>query len=232
MGHLPLLVAALALGCSAINADAACFDVSKSEPHRLSGLLAQRTENDGGELNYILKLSEPICLTGDKNAAPEKMISEVQVFATEKTRDAFRALANSKVTVELSHPVPAETGLYTFMALVTNIFRADYVSNDDASAPVKGFYQALARGNGDEAASLIVPESRKGPISAEQMSRFYGDLVSPLELLSVQPNGSDTYLVHYQFRSSGGQCDGRAIVKTVKREGVNLISNIRALDGC
>jgi hypothetical protein len=64
------------------------------------------------------------------------------------------------------------------------------------------------------------------------MTRFYVGLVSPPALLSLQPSGADSYLVRYQFKSGAGQCDGRAIVKTVARGGLNLISGIQALDGC
>jgi hypothetical protein len=233
MYRLPHSAAALALLCAAAGANAACLDLSQSEPRRLTGVLLQRGRSDSHELGYILKLSEPICLTGGQNVDPGKPISEVQVFATEKTREAFRALQNSKVTIELSQPAEAKPGDQPFIARVTNILPAAIAAPDDAAAAaVTGFYRALGRGNGDEAAGFIVPESRSGPLSADAMSRFYGDLALPLELLSVQPDGSGAYAVRYRFRSSGGQCNGRAIVKTAVRDGVNLISSIRALDGC
>jgi hypothetical protein len=105
-------------------------------------------------------------------------------------------------------------------------------ADDAGAAAVTGFYRALGRGNGDDAANFIVPESRSGPFSPDAMSRFYDDLVSPLELLSVQRDGPGVFAVRYAFRSGGGQCNGRAIVKTVSRGGVDLISSIKALDGC
>ena len=187
-------------------------------------------------MSYVLKLSEPICLKGDKSVDPENSIAEVQVFATEKTREAFRALANSRVTIELSEPAGRKaSGTQSFVDReVANIFPAEDVVADDAGAQaaVTGFYRALGRGNGDEAANFIVPESRKGPLSADAMSHFYGDLMDPLELLSVRPEGSGEFAVRYSFHTAGGQCMGRAIVKTIPREGVNLISSIKALDGC
>jgi hypothetical protein len=236
MNRLTLAFAGFAAGCAATGANAACFDVSKSEPHRLTGVLSPRGQSGSDEMGYVLKLSEPICLEGDKTVDPENPIAEVQVFATEKTREAFRALVNSRVTIELSGPAGGQaSGAQSFVDRgVANIFPADDVTADDAAAAaaVTGFYRALGRGNGEEAANFIVPESRNGGLSAVAMSRFYGDLVAPLVLLSARPEGSGAFAVRYAFRTGGGQCIGRAIVKTVPRAGVNLISSIRALDGC
>lgn len=215
-------IAAMALISATTAARAACFDVSKSEPHRLTGVLSERA---GGGLGYILQLAEPICLTGDPSVDPRTPISEIQVFATEKTRDSFRALVNAKVAIDLSPTTPGKP----FTLRVANVAAA---RDDAGAAAVSGFYRALGRGAGDEAANFIVPESRRGPLSAEAMNRFYGDLVSPLQLLSIEPQGAGAFAVRYAFRSSGGQCNGRAIIKTVSRDGVDLISNIRALDGC
>lgn len=238
---------ASALALAAANADAACFDLSKSEPHSLTGLLSHRMfagppnfqdvqRGDMPEPGYVLQLPEPICLSGDEFADPRKMFSEVQLVEMDKTATALRSLLNRNVTVELSQPMAAETGHHhrPLVAWVKDIVVADDVTREygTAATAVRGFYYALASGNGGEAANFIVPERRKGPFSADQMTRFYGGLVSPLELLSLQPSGADSYLVRYQFTSGAGQCAGRAIVKTVARGGLNLISGIQALDGC
>jgi hypothetical protein len=225
MTRLTEIAAILALLCP-VGANAACFDVSRSEPHRLTGLLSQTTSDDQG-LYYVLKLSSPICLTGSDSVDPKTPILEVQVFATEKTRDSFRALANTRVTIELS-PAAGKP----FVARVAGIVRAEEAASNDGTAAVTGFYWALGRGKGEDAANFIVPESRSGSLSADALSRFYGDLVSPLELLSVEADGHGAFAVRYTFRSSGRRCVGRAIVKTVDRDGVDLISNIRTLDGC
>jgi hypothetical protein len=225
MNRLSLIAAAFAFISATTGAKAACFDASKSEPRRLTGVLAENTHDDGDGLGYVLKLAEPICLTGDPNVDPETPISEVQVFATEKTRESFHALVNAKVSIDLSPPAPGKP-------IVLRVASIAAALDDAGAAAVTGFYRALGRGNGDDAANFIVPESRSGPLSGEAMSRFYGDLVSPLELVSVEPQGAGAFAVRYAFRSSGGQCNGRAVVKTVSRDGVDLISSIRALDGC
>ncbi len=241
------LASALLLALAAADADAACFDLSKSEPHSLTGLLSQRIfpgvpgfqdvrRGDAPEPGYLLQLPEAICLTGDEFADPATMFSEVQLVETDKTASAMRALADHNVTVELTQPMAAMTGHHhrPLVAWVSDIVAAEDATAEygTAATAVRGFYYALAGGNGQEAANFIVPERRKGPFSADQMTRFYGGLVSPLKLLSLQPSGPDLYLVRYQFTSAAGQCNGRALVKTVARGGLNLISGIQALDGC
>jgi hypothetical protein len=226
MSRLPRITAVLALLGIATGANAACFDVSKSEPHRLTGLLS-RTAGDEQGLGYVLKLSSPICLTGDASVDPQTPISEIQVFATQDTRASFLSLANTRVTIELS-PAAGKP----FVARVARIARAEDSASHEGEVAVTGFYHALGRGNGDEAANFIVPENRFGPFSADAMSHFYGDLVAPLELLDLEAKGGGAFAVRYAFRSSGGRCVGRAIVNTVARDGGDFISSIQALDGC
>ncbi len=85
---------ASALLLAAANADAACFDLSKSEPHSLTGLLSHRMfagppnfqdvrRGDMPEPGYVLQLSEPICLRGDEFADPNKMFTEAQLVETD-----------------------------------------------------------------------------------------------------------------------------------------------------
>ncbi|MGO8801459.1 MAG: hypothetical protein ACLQE9_16650 [Roseiarcus sp.] len=229
------------------SAGAACFDLSKSEPHSLTGLLSQRIfpgppgftdvrRGDTPEPGYLLQLPEAICLTGDEFADPAKVFSEVQLVETDKTASAMRALADHNVTVELTQPIPAMTGHHhrPLVAWVTDIVAvADKAAEyGTAATAVRGFYYALAGGNGEQAAVFIVPERRKGAFSPDEMTRFYGGLVAPLELLSLAPSGPGAYLVRYQFASRARACNGRAIVKTVNRGGSNLIASIQALDGC
>jgi len=238
---------ASALLLAAGSAGAACFDLSKSEPHSLTGLLSHRIfpgppgfqdvrRGDTPEPGYLLQLPEAICLTGDEFADPATMFSEVQLVETDKTASAMRALADRNVTVELTQPIPAMTGHHhrPLVAWVTDIVAADDPTAEygTAATTVRAFYDALAAGNGGEAADFIVPERRKGPFSPDEMTRFYGGLVAPLKLLSLEPSGPDAYLVRYQFASRARACNGRAIVKTVNRGGSNLIVNIQALDGC
>lgn len=238
---------ASALLLAAANADAACYDLSKSEPHNLTGLLSHRIfpgapgfqdvrKGDEAEPGYLLQLPEAICLTGDEFADPAKVFSEVQLVETDKTASAMRALADHNVTVELTQPIPAMTGHHhrPLVAWVTDIVAvADKAAEyGTAATAVRGFYYALAGGNGEQAAVFIVPERRKGAFSPDEMTRFYGGLVAPLELLSLAPSGPGAYLVRYQFASRARACNGRAIVKTVNRGGSNSIASIQALDGC
>jgi hypothetical protein len=181
-------------------------------------------------------LPQPICLTGDEFADPATQFSEVQLVQTDKTAKAMHSLLNSNVTVSLSSPMAAETGhhhrpLVAWVSEITPVH--DAASQEGISArAVRAFYRALAGGDGQDAEKLIVPERRSGPFSGAQMTRFYGSLVEPLELLTLQAVNSESYIVRYKFRSNARPCNGRAVVKTVNRSGSILIESIRALDGC
>ena len=99
---------------------------------------------------------------------------------------------------------------------------------------VQAFDLALAAGSGDEAARFVVPEKRAtGALSADAMTRFYRDLEQPLWLIDVSRLGADEYKARYRFVARGQRrCDGAAVVRTVARNGENLISSIKALNGC
>ena len=109
---------------------------------------------------------------------------------------------------------------------------ASAAGNQPGAAVVRGFYDALGRGNGAEASKFIVSESRSGPFSPEAMSRFYGGLEEPLRLVHLQPIGPDQFFVRYVFRIGARRCFGRAIATTVTRGGSNFISDVKAIDGC
>jgi hypothetical protein len=98
---------------------------------------------------------------------------------------------------------------------------------------VRQFYAALHNGQGDVASQLVVPEKRAtGPFSADQLSQFYGHLNEPIALVDLAARGQDEFLVRYHYASSKLQCDGRAIVDTISRDGQNYIQSIKALNGC
>ena len=101
-------------------------------------------------------------------------------------------------------------------------------------AAVQAFYLALAEGNGEEAARLVMPEKRaSGSLSAPSITGFYRHLDEMLALMEVKRSGADQFKVRYTFVSHGDRrCDGAAIVRTVAVKGENLISSIRALNGC
>ena len=120
------------------------------------------------------------------------------------------------------------------VAWVTDISKAyDMTSeNGTPATTVRAFYEALSAGSGDQAASFIVPERRFGPFSPDAMTKFYGALIEPLKLISVDPGGANNFVVRYNFRSSAGRCTCRAEVSIVNRNGSNFIYSIRALTGC
>ena len=78
-----------------------------------------------------------------------------------------------------------------------------------------------------------MPEKRnKGPLSASELSAFYGHLIEPLQLIAVTAEGAGKYLVSYNFKSTQRVCNGRAEVATTKISGADFIQSIRALAGC
>jgi hypothetical protein len=107
-------------------------------------------------------------------------------------------------------------------------------SHGTSMTTVQGFYLALSAGNGEEAAKFVVPEKRSsGPLSAIAIRNFYSNLVEPLILIDVAPTRSDEYRVRYTYVApSRGRCDGEALVRTTKVNGLNLIDSIKAISGC
>lgn len=107
---------------------------------------------------------------------------------------------------------------------------ADYGT---ATSTIRAFYSALGSGEGDVAASMVVPEkTASGPFSAKELTRYYGNMRSPIQLLSVSPRGVNAYAVRYKYAVTRTVCNGRTVVEMTKRNGRNYIARIRALDGC
>lgn len=231
---------------------AGCFDVSKGEPERLTGLLTHRIfagppnfedvqRGDTPEPGYVLTLDEDICLTGDADFAdPAYRFDEVQLVETEETAKAMQELRDQRATVSLRDPMPAMTGHHhrPLVAWVTAIEPDDETADPTAGygtaqTVVEAFYRALETGDGGLAAGFVIPEkTRTGPFSPKALSRFYGSLAEPLRLQSVKALGADRFAVRYTFTSTAGRCDGRATVTTTKREGRNYVRSIRADNGC
>jgi hypothetical protein len=183
----------------------------------------------------VLQLSEPICLTGGEYADPRAPFFEAQLLPTDQTAQAMRALDHASVTVTLADPYGAMTHWQyrPLVASVAAISPAPDIAPLGADAStVISFYASLGDGRGDDAAQLVVPERRTGPFSPAEMTRFYRGLVEPLRLLSVTPASPHAYLVRYAFKGKSGPCDGRALVTTTTRARYDLISSIKALDGC
>jgi len=154
---------------------------------------------------------------------------------TEPTAKAMRALDHASVTVTLAEPHAAMTH-WRYRPLVASVAAIspapDLAPLGAAASTVISFYESLGDGRGDDAAQLVVPEGRTGPFSPAEMTRFCGGLVEPLRLLSIAPASLRAYLVRYAFKGKAGPCDGRALVTTTTRARYDLISSVKALDGC
>jgi hypothetical protein len=105
----------------------------------------------------------------------------------------------------------------------------------DPVSTVRGFYEALAHGDGETAALHVVPYKRHaGPLSAEALSRYYSALERPLRLERVRLVGESTVLVSYDYTLRGGRaCRGEAAVDVVTGpQGESLIERIRTAGPC
>lgn len=239
----------LALSALPAIAQAECFDVSKSEPAELSGVLSHRIfagppgyedvqKGDTPEPGYVLKLPAAICLTGDPDFTdPSNLFDEVQVVSREATEKSMRALDGRSVTVQLSGHIPAHTGHHhrPLVAWVEAISADKDVTEEygTAASTVRAFYLALAAGDGKAASALVVEEKRrKGPFSAKELSRFYGALAEPLELVDLQDAGEGRFTVRYRYATGSSRCESAATVRTAERQGRYFIVGIKSADGC
>ena len=99
---------------------------------------------------------------------------------------------------------------------------------------VQAFYLALGAGSGDEASKFVVPEKRSsGTFSSTVITNFYSKLVFPLTLIDIVPINANEYRVRYSYVAPvTGRCNGESVVRTTKRDGMNLIESIRAVSDC
>lgn len=236
------------VACPAM-AQAGCFDITKSEPAELSGVLSHRIfagppgyedvdKGDTPEPGYVLKLPTAICLTGDPDFTdPAAMFDEVQLVSREATKKAMQELDGRSVTVKLSGHIPAHTGHHhrPLVAWVDAISAEGESAQDEgmAASVVRAFYQALGAGDGKSASALVVEEKRKkGSFSAKELTRFYGGLTEPLELLDLRQAGDDRYTVRYRYATRSGRCEGAATVRIAERQGRYFVAAIKADNGC
>ncbi|TIP06453.1 MAG: hypothetical protein E5X72_01675 [Mesorhizobium sp.] len=247
IGPLTAIVFALSV-LSAGSEASQCFDISKGQPEHLAGQLIYRifpgspnfedvAKGDEPEPAYILRLASPICLTGDEFANEAAPVSTVQLSATTATEVLLRSLVGKDVEVQLAGQAAAITGHHhaPLLATAVDISSVEDITKEygTPATTVRAFYYALADGNGDQAAQYVIPEKRnRGPLSAEAMTAFYRNLDRPLRLVSLEPQTRGRFLARYTFERKSQTCAGRSVVETVRRNGKNLISAIRALDGC
>jgi hypothetical protein len=244
---------AWALVVSSSLAHAECLDVNQTGRLAFEGTLTFHVFGgppyNGGvrlgdtpEPTYVLKLDEPICATGDEFVDPNTAIEQIQIYPEdaedrELSRD-LRRLVGQRVRVEGKSAFGAHTG-HHHAPLLLPITRVKSASEPigaygTAMTTVQAFYLALAAGNGEEAASFLIPQKRaSGPLSAHSITNFYFNLEEPLTLIDIVPAGSDEFRVRYTFAARAARrCDGVAIVKTTQIRGENLIASIEALNGC
>jgi hypothetical protein len=239
-------IALLLLSPAVANAD--CFDVSKGEPSHLSGRLTHRIfagppnfedvqKGDTPDPGYVLKLDEPICITGDDFADPSRMFDEVQLVPGDANNKSLARLRDADVYVDIVDPMPAMTGhhhrpLIAWVKAITSV-RDITQSYGTAATAIEAFYAALRSGDGNLAAGFVIPEKTiKGPFSPKALSAFYGSLSEPITLIEIQQVSDRSFHVRYHFRSGSRSCDGAATIATVKRDGRDFIETIRAENGC
>jgi hypothetical protein len=230
---------------------AECTDVSTDGPITLSGKLAQR-EFPGSDVDdfarqpstkeaaYILQLAMPKCFFGDEHLGGEAKVVEVQLIVSPDINPELYALLRDRIGRPVSVTGHQAFGAHTSHHHAPLVLIADEISDSldvaahSARQAVEGFYLALAAGDGAAAAQYIIPAKRRtGPLSAAALSSFYGDLRRPLQLLEVAELDADRYRASYRFETwNGARCEGTSVVTTVDVDGANLISRIRAENGC
>lgn len=98
---------------------------------------------------------------------------------------------------------------------------------------VEAFYRALGEGDGAAAAQYVVPEKRmRGPLSASEISRYFGGLARPLRAADIVRSGANRFDVRYSYGIVGRDCTGSAQVTLTSRESVTYIASIRASEEC
>jgi hypothetical protein len=99
-------------------------------------------------------------------------------------------------------------------------------------AVVQDFYSALGAADGARASGDVVPEKRSGNYAAAALSRYYGSMSQPVQLISASAAGN-TVAVRYTYAFANGRtCNGAANVSVTTRNGQPLIAGIQALNGC
>jgi hypothetical protein len=199
----------------------------------------------GSSKPYILDLPEPICAvfqdeTDDNKRRIETDITSLQLaFPNTQLQSFVAANLNKKIAVygQLFAGHTAHHYLPVLMSVVEATSTQQEVHGgydpavtaDTPAGVARSFYEALARGNGDLAASVVVPERAKsGPFSADALTTFYGSLSDPLSIDSVLGIDAKTAQVGYHWANGKKSCKTVATVHFEMRGGSLLISSINA----
>ena len=98
---------------------------------------------------------------------------------------------------------------------------------------VRGFYEALADGNGKRAAVFISPGKRTAKsYRPEALTNYYGQMNEPLRLESLERIHEYEYDVQYHFRGHGVTCNGRSTIYLEQSVKGVFIGRIVAHDRC
>lgn len=244
-----LVFAALALLASAGTARAACVDLSKQPAVTVTGQLTREIfpgppnfedvrRGDRPEPAFILRLDQPLCVTGDEFPSAGASVSRIHVVDAE--RPLLAALVGKPVSVTGTNFFGAHTGHHHAPVVMTAVAAApldapmDDHEDSAGRTTVEAFYLALETGDGAAAARAVVPEKRaKGPFSARELTAFYGALRTPLKLLGVEALPDGRFRARYRFtQRRGAVCDGASVVTIRRAEGLDLIAGVRSETGC
>lgn len=234
-------LALLALLASTIVANARCMEVTSESTVTVTGSLARPIfpgppnytdvrQGDTPEPAYILTLDDPFCVN-EEFLRDSALVDTIQLLDVPETA---RALIGRTVTVTGHDIFGAHTGHHRAPLLMTTQTIEAFKEIPSAGrTTVEAFYLALENGDGEAAAKNVVPEKRaNGALSAAALSGFYGNLKRPLRLFEVVELEPNKFRSTYQFATKSSVCNGAAVVTTREVRGLNLISGIRAENGC
>lgn len=252
------LILALALLINGYACAAPCYDLAKGEPRSLSGKLTYVVypgppnyesvqKGDTPEPTYVLELDSAICLQGDANFAnPTVRFSSVHLWSGKETLRLLKSFVNKQVTINLKDPFTAHTGHHhaPLVAWVMSVKLEAGRPNasrtlefiDEYGTPattIRAFYSALEDGQGEIASSYVVPEKQSIPaFVGANLTRFYGELAKPIQLIEIAQIDAESYIVKYAFATKSKACEGKANITTTVRDGRNFILSIKPLNGC
>lgn len=107
------------------------------------------------------------------------------------------------------------------------------IKTDNGINVVEKFYKALARGDGRAAVMFVVPEKREtGAYKSDGISKFYGNLIEPLNIKSLVEINPNLFEVKYNYKDQGRICDGVSSVTTTEIDDKIYIKKIVAKNGC
>ncbi|CAK0775212.1 hypothetical protein CCP2SC5_680017 [Azospirillaceae bacterium] len=95
---------------------------------------------------------------------------------------------------------------------------------------IRGFYDALSRGDGAAAQEYLIEEKRnRGPYTVSSIETYFSNLSPRLRVGRISQNAGGKIVVEYSYGRAGGKsCSNRAVVTTVIRNGVRFIASIQA----